>query len=219
MMEHHGTVTLWRVQFVDDLVIVRMNTLPRPSLRLHFSTLNNQQTLNRPLFAANCPALRATSTTTPYSPVMATTTRRVRVSTWKPLLHMGTPPAMYAASTHCNSANIVHLICCSQGCPEAWYTGETKQMLQQRMNGHSTTITKQGCSLPFREHFSDQGHSPSGLQVTILQGERWDTQQRKVVKQTLTVKFSTHQSGLNQDPGSCLTTGDPTTHSLSLTHI
>eukprot|EP00061_Rhincodon_typus_P003019 g19088.t1 len=39
----------------------------------------------------------------------------------------------------CNSANVVYLIHRRQGCPEAWYIGETMQMLQQQMDGHCTT--------------------------------------------------------------------------------
>eukprot|EP00061_Rhincodon_typus_P005359 g24770.t1 len=62
----------------------------------------------------------------------------------------------------CDSANVVYLICCRQGCPEAWDIGEAMQMLQQ-MNGHSAMITRQECSLPVGEHFSSQGHSSSDL--------------------------------------------------------
>ncbi|XP_072357570.1 uncharacterized protein [Scyliorhinus torazame] len=41
----------------------------------------------------------------------------------------------------CDSANVVYLIRCRKGCPEAWYIGETMQTLRQRMNGHRATIT------------------------------------------------------------------------------
>eukprot|EP00061_Rhincodon_typus_P014100 g40915.t1 len=49
--------------------------LTKASPRLHFSPLNNRQTLNRPSFAANYPAFRTTSTTTLYNPVMASSAR------------------------------------------------------------------------------------------------------------------------------------------------
>ncbi|XP_072426633.1 uncharacterized protein [Chiloscyllium punctatum] len=70
----------------------------------------------------------------------------------------------------CDSANVVYLICCRQGCLEAWYIGETEQRPQQGMNGHRTTINRQEGSLPVGEHFSGPGHSASDLRVTILQG-------------------------------------------------
>ncbi|XP_072417176.1 uncharacterized protein [Chiloscyllium punctatum] len=76
-----------------------------------------------------------------------------------------------------------------QGCPEAWYIGETEQRLRQRMNGHRTTINRQEGSLPVGEHFSGPGHSTSDLRVTILQGGLQDRQQRKVAEQRLIAKF------------------------------
>ncbi|XP_072448119.1 protein phosphatase 1 regulatory subunit 12A-like isoform X3 [Chiloscyllium punctatum] len=88
-----------------------------------------------------------------------------------------------------------------QGCPEAWYIGETEQRLRQRMNGHRTTINRQEGSLPVGEHFSGPGHSASDLRVTILQGGLRDRQQRKVAEQRLIAKFSTHREGLNRDLG------------------
>eukprot|EP00061_Rhincodon_typus_P017514 g46232.t1 len=37
-----------------------------------------------------------------------------------------------------------------QGCPKAWYSGETMQTLRQLMNGRHTTIVRQECSLPLK---------------------------------------------------------------------
>ncbi|XP_078083736.1 uncharacterized protein LOC144503102 [Mustelus asterias] len=34
----------------------------------------------------------------------------------------------------CNSANVVYLICCRKGCPEAWYIAGSMQTLRQRMD-------------------------------------------------------------------------------------
>ncbi|XP_060688225.1 uncharacterized protein LOC132820238 [Hemiscyllium ocellatum] len=82
----------------------------------------------------------------------------------------------------CDSANVIYLIRCRQGSPEAWYVGETEQRLQQRMNGHSTTINRQEGSLPVGEHFSGPEHSALDLRVTILQSGLWDRQQRKVAE-------------------------------------
>ncbi|XP_072436175.1 uncharacterized protein [Chiloscyllium punctatum] len=101
----------------------------------------------------------------------------------------------------CDSANVVYLIRCRQGCPVAWYIGETEQRLRQRMNGQRTTINRQEGSLPVGEHFSGPGHSASDLRVTILQGGLRDRQQRKVAEQRLIAKFGTHREGLNWDLG------------------
>ena len=101
----------------------------------------------------------------------------------------------------CNSANVVYLIRCKKGCPEAWYIGETMQTLRQRMNEHRSTITRQNSSLPVGEHFSSHGHSASDLRVNVLQGGLRDTRQRRVAEQRLIAKFRTHEDGLNRDLG------------------
>ncbi|XP_072359247.1 uncharacterized protein [Scyliorhinus torazame] len=101
----------------------------------------------------------------------------------------------------CDSANVVYLIRCRKGCPEAWYIGETMQTLRQRMNGHRATITRQECSLPVGEHFSSQGHSASDLRVSVLQGGLQDPRQRRIAEQKLIAKFRTHECGLNRDLG------------------
>ncbi|XP_072354219.1 septin 5a isoform X1 [Scyliorhinus torazame] len=91
----------------------------------------------------------------------------------------------------CNSANVVYLIRCRKGCPEAWYIGETMQTLRQRMNGHRAIMTRQECSLPVGEHFSSQGHSASDLWVSVLQGGLQDARQRRIAEQKLIAKFRT----------------------------
>eukprot|EP00061_Rhincodon_typus_P013053 g39183.t1 len=48
----------------------------------------------------------------------------------------------------CDSANVVYLIRCRQGCPEAWYISETMQMLRQRKNGHCANIRQTGMFPP-----------------------------------------------------------------------
>ncbi|XP_067843025.1 X-ray repair cross-complementing protein 5 isoform X2 [Heptranchias perlo] len=88
-----------------------------------------------------------------------------------------------------------------EGCPRAWYIGETMQTLRQRMNGHRATIAKQEGSLPVGEHFSSHGHSSTDLRVSVLQGGLRDTRQRKIVEQKLIAKFRTHEDGLNRDLG------------------
>eukprot|EP00061_Rhincodon_typus_P003673 g20683.t1 len=60
---------------------------------------NNCQNLNRPVFAANYPAFRTTSTTTLYDPIMATSARHVRSSTWTLPSHVETPPTTCMADT------------------------------------------------------------------------------------------------------------------------
>eukprot|EP00061_Rhincodon_typus_P013024 g39133.t1 len=84
----------------------------------------------------------------------------------------------------CDSAN-VYLIRCRQGCPKAWYIGETMQMLRQRMNGQHATIARQECSLPAGEHFSGQEYSASDLQVNAIQGGCQDTQCRIAVQKLI----------------------------------
>eukprot|EP00061_Rhincodon_typus_P010358 g34589.t1 len=97
----------------------------------------------------------------------------------------------------CDLANVVYLICCRQGWPEAWYNGETMQMLRKQMNEHHTTIARQGCSLPMWERFSGQVHLDSDRQVNALQDRLRDTQQRRVPQQRLIAKFGPHEDGLN----------------------
>eukprot|EP00061_Rhincodon_typus_P005271 g24573.t1 len=101
----------------------------------------------------------------------------------------------------CDSANVVYLIRCRQGCPGVWYIGETMQTLRQQMNGQCATIARQGCSLPVGEHINGQGHSASDLRVNAFQGGPRDTQQRRVTEQRLITKFSPHEDSLNQDLG------------------
>ncbi|XP_060694140.1 craniofacial development protein 1 isoform X3 [Hemiscyllium ocellatum] len=66
-----------------------------------------------------------------------------------------------------------------EGCPKAWDTGETMQMLRQRMNGHCAPVAGQGCSFPVKEHFNCQGHSASDLQVIVFQSGLQDIQQNR----------------------------------------
>ena len=101
----------------------------------------------------------------------------------------------------CNSANVVYLIRCRKGCPEAWYIGETMQTLRQRMNEHRSTITRQDCSLPVGEHFSGHGHLASDIRVSVLQGGLHDTRRRRIAEQRLIAMFRTHEDGLNRDLG------------------
>ena len=75
------------------------------------------------------------------------------------------------------------------------------QTLRQWMNGYRSTITRQECSLPVGEHFSNHEHSASDLWVSVLQGGLHDTRQRRIAEQKLIVKFCTHEDGLNRDLG------------------
>eukprot|EP00061_Rhincodon_typus_P011036 g35760.t1 len=159
----------------------------------------NHQTLNRPLPTANHPAFRATSTKSPYNLVMATSASQIidmdtTITCGNTIYHV------YGRYT-CDSANVVYLIRCRPGCPEAWYIGETMQTLRQQMNRHCTTIARQECFLPVRDHFSGRGHSASDLRISVLQGGLWDTQQHRVTEQRLTAKFCIHEDNLKHDLG------------------
>eukprot|EP00061_Rhincodon_typus_P014198 g41079.t1 len=65
-----------------------------------------------------------------------------------------------------DSVTVAYLIHCRQGCPKAWYIGETMQMLRQWMNGHRATIARSENTLSIGEHFRGQGHSASDLWTT-----------------------------------------------------
>lgn len=100
----------------------------------------------------------------------------------------------------CNSTGVVYLIRCRKNCSDAWYIGETKQTLRERMNGHRATI--RNCStLPVGEHFSTHGHTESDIQLNILQGNLHTTHERRIAEQKLIAKFHTHDNGLNKDLG------------------
>jgi len=101
---------------------------------------------------------------------------------------------------NCNSTNLVYLIRCRQECDDAWYIGETKQTLRERLNGHRATIRNRS-TLPVGEHFSTLRHCESDIKVTVLQGNLSDTHERRTTEQRLIAKFRTHQKGLNRDLG------------------
>eukprot|EP00061_Rhincodon_typus_P015660 g43459.t1 len=62
----------------------------------------------------------------------------------------------------CDSAKVVYLICCRQGCPKAWYIDQTMQTLRQQMNGHRATITRQESSLLVGENSAVKDILPLG---------------------------------------------------------
>jgi hypothetical protein len=100
----------------------------------------------------------------------------------------------------CNSTGLVYLIRCRHDCPDAWYIGETKQTLRERMNGHRATI-RQGSTLPIPDHFNKPGHSNTDIRLNVLQGNVHSTQPRLIAEQKLIAKFRTHSDGLNRDLG------------------
>ena len=100
----------------------------------------------------------------------------------------------------CNSTGLVYLIRCKKQCPDAWYIGETKQRLRERMNGHRSTI-RHSSTLPIGDHFSGPGHSETDIRINILQGNLHSTQPRRIAEQKLIAKFRTHENGLNRDLG------------------
>ena len=100
----------------------------------------------------------------------------------------------------CYSRDVVYLIRCGRGCPDAWYIGETEQTLRQRMNTHRATIRNQAL-LPVATHFNLPEHTETDMRVSILQGGLHDTLQRKVTEQKLIRRLDTHTTGLNRDLG------------------
>eukprot|EP00061_Rhincodon_typus_P007757 g29765.t1 len=108
----------------------------------------------------------------------------------------------------CDSAKVVYLICCRQGCSEVWCIGKIMQTLRQRMNVHRATIANQACSLPVGEHFSSKRHLVLDLRVNFLHGRLRDAQQLKADldfgmhnNTELIAKFGTDEDGFNQDLG------------------
>jgi hypothetical protein len=115
----------------------------------------------------------------------------------------------------CKSANLVYLIRCQRGCPEAWYVGETCQKLHERMNGHRrdtrqaykkkhqpdelTMEERQKPPTPVGDHFSKLNHTHSDILLTVLQGGLPDMRPRKVMEQKYIKFFDTHKTGLNKD--------------------
>ena len=100
----------------------------------------------------------------------------------------------------CGSRNLVYLIRCSKGCPDAWYIGETGQTLRQRMNGHRATVRNRS-PLPVPEHFGKPDHSAAHMRVSVLRGGLRDTRQRRIAEQQLIGRLRTHETGLNSDLG------------------
>jgi len=99
----------------------------------------------------------------------------------------------------CNSANLIYLIRCKKDCPTAWYIGETKQTLRERMNGHRQSIARKDCTLPVPSHFNSAGHSAEDMKVCVLRGGLAETKPRRTEEQRLIAKFRTHTEGLNRD--------------------
>ncbi|XP_060706933.1 uncharacterized protein LOC132832794 [Hemiscyllium ocellatum] len=65
-----------------------------------------------------------------------------------PLLALKQPPNLKQIIVRSRVSGQLYTTLSQQGCPEAWYIGETKQRLRQWMNGHLSTINRQECSLP-----------------------------------------------------------------------
>ena len=99
----------------------------------------------------------------------------------------------------CNSANLVYLIRCRKDCSGAWYIGETKQTLRERMNGHRQSIARGDSTLPVPSHFNSAGHSMDDMKVCVLRGGLSQTKPRRTEEQRLIAKFRTHSEGLNKD--------------------
>ena len=100
----------------------------------------------------------------------------------------------------CSSSNIVYLIRCSK-CPNAWYVGETSQMLKRRMNGHRASLNNPVHEMPVSIHFNLPHHSYNDMKVSILQGGLSDISQRKIAEQKFIHLFQTHKYGLNRQLG------------------
>ena len=115
----------------------------------------------------------------------------------------------------CKSANLIYLITCTHGCPNAWYIGETRQKLHERLNGHRETIrhahkrkyqpellkdTELAKPItPVGDHFSKLNHTHMDIRLTVMQGNLRDDRTRKVQEQKYIKQFNTHKNGLNKD--------------------
>ena len=117
-----------------------------------------------------------------------------------PLIVRGNTTLQVKGHHNCGSTNLVYLLRCRKGCPEAWYVGETEQTLRQRMNGHRATI-RNGAPLPVAEHFGSGNHSSADLQVSVLVGGLPDLRQRLMTEQRMIERLGTQERGLNRDRG------------------
>ena len=168
--------------------------IPTPRL-LAFKQLHN---LKQTIVRSKLPSLQEYSDHDTTQPCHSNLCKMCRIILTDAIISRENTIHQVHGTYSCNSANIVYLIRCRKGCPEASYTEETMQTLRQRMNEYRLTIPRQECSLPVGEHFSGHGHSASDIRVSVLQGSLHDTRRRRVAEQKLIAKFRTHD-GLNRD--------------------
>ncbi|XP_078054023.1 uncharacterized protein LOC144479231 [Mustelus asterias] len=184
---------LRNLQHVIDEADHLTNAIPIPPLLVFKQPHNIKQTFVR----SKLPNLQENSDHDITQPCHSNLCKTCRIVDTDTIITRENATHQVHGTYSCNSANVVNLIRCRKGCPEAWCIGETMQTLRQRMNGHHTTITRQECSLPVGEHFSSHGHSASDLRVSVLQGGLHDTRQRRTTEKKLIAKFRTHEDGLN----------------------
>ena len=100
----------------------------------------------------------------------------------------------------CQSRHVVYLVRCRKDCAEAWYIGETRQTVRERMTGHRFNI-RSGSPLPVAAHFASPGHTEADMLVSVLRGGLRNTQLRRIHEQKFVKLFDTHKTGLNRDLG------------------
>ncbi|XP_078061688.1 uncharacterized protein LOC144487466 [Mustelus asterias] len=145
-----------------NMSLMKTNISPRPSPHPHFLPSNN---LKQTIVRSKLPSLQENSDHDTTQPCHSNLCKTCRIIETDAIISRENTIHQVHGTYSCNSANVVYLIRCRKGCPEAWYIGETMQTLRQRMNEHRSTITRQDCSLPVGEHFSGHGHSASDLRL------------------------------------------------------
>ncbi|XP_078095826.1 uncharacterized protein LOC144510206 isoform X2 [Mustelus asterias] len=183
--------------------------IPTPPLLAFKQSHNLKQTIVR----SKLPSLQENSDHDTTQPCHSNLCKTCRIIDTDAIISRENTIHQVHGTYSCNSANVVYLIRCKKGCPEAWYIGETMQTLRQRMNEHHSTITRQDCSLPVGEHFSGHGHSASdirlvtkcltvnGFRITRDQHEMWPSQCWPYPKSK---KQETWLNVLNLCPCNCL---------------
>eukprot|EP00061_Rhincodon_typus_P005457 g24990.t1 len=189
---HHVLRSLQNIINDDDRVT---KIFPKPSLLTFKQPLNLKQAIVR----SKLPSLQENINHNTTQPCHSNFCKTCHIIDMHATITCGNTTHDVHGKYSWDSANVVYLIGCRQGCPKAWYIGETMQMLGQWMNGHLALIAKQEHSLPVGEHFSNKGHSASDLWVNILHGGLQDRQQPRVAEQRLIAKFGTHEDSLSRD--------------------
>ena len=129
---------LWNLQHVIDVGEHLTRAIPTPPLLAFRQPHNLKQTIVH----GKLPSLQENSDHNATQPCHSNLCKTCRIIDTDTIISRENTIHQVHGKYSCNSANVVYLIRCKKGCPEAWYIGETMQTLRQRMNEHRSTITR-----------------------------------------------------------------------------